>query len=242
MRRPDDRFAPAPDGLARPDPLAGGDGPGGLAGLVAAVATDLATRRDELNRLDGIAGDGDLGLTVSTAAAALLELAPALAELAEAEAIRRCGREVASKAPSTGGTLLAFALMAAGKAEVAPDATPLERAAGYAEAAAASIEQRGGVQPGDRTMLDALVPAARALRHAAERGASPAEAVRDAAHAADDGARATSLMAATVGRAGWLADRAKGHEDAGARLIAMAFAAAARHVGVMQQERARPPE
>lgn len=201
-----------------------------LADLVAAVATDLATRRDELNRLDGIAGDGDLGLTVSTAAAALLDLAPSLVGLPEADAIRRCGREVASRAPSTGGTLLAFALMAAGKAEVAADAPPLERAAAYLEAAAASIEQRGGARPGDRTMLDALVPAAHALRHAADRGASAAQAARDAAHAADDGARATASMVATVGRAGWLADRARGQEDAGARLIAMTFAAAARHL------------
>jgi dihydroxyacetone kinase len=52
-------------------------------------------------------------------------------------------------------------------------------------------------------------------------------AAQDAATAADAGARATASMAAKVGRAGWLAERAAGHEDAGARLIAVAFAAAA---------------
>jgi dihydroxyacetone kinase len=200
----------------------------GLVSIVRAIATDLLDRKDELNRLDGVAGDGDLGLTMTTAANALLELAPSLDALQEADAIRRCGTEIARRAPSTGGTLIAFALMAAAKANVAPDAPPLDRAAAYLDAAAASVAQRGHVEPGDRTMLDALRPAADAIREAADTGTDPATALRKAATASDAGARGTAAMAAKVGRAGWLADRAAGHEDAGARLIAVIFGAAAR--------------
>ena len=199
----------------------------GFAALVRGVATDLLERKDELNRLDAVAGDGDLGLTVSTGARALLDLAPSLEDLPEADAIRRCGTEIARRAPSTGGTLLAFALMAAAKAAVAPGDPPVQRAAAYLEAAADTIAQRGQVAPGDRTMLDALRPAADALRAAADRGDDAASAVAAAALAADAGAKATATMAARVGRAGWLADRAAGHEDAGARLVAMALRAAA---------------
>jgi dihydroxyacetone kinase len=202
----------------------------GLVSIVRAIATDLLDRKDELNRLDGVAGDGDLGLTITTAANALLELAPSLESLPEADAIRRCGTEIARRAPSTGGTLIAFALMAAAKAGVAADAPPLERAAAYLDAAAASIAQRGQVEPGDRTMLDALHPATLAMRRAADAGVDAATAAREVAVAADAGARETAAMAAKVGRAGWLADRAAGHEDAGARLIAMSFAAAALRV------------
>jgi len=196
--------------------------------LVVAVATELLGARDELNRLDGVAGDGDLGLTVTNACRALIELAPALAELTEAEAIRRCGTELARKAPSTGGTLIAFALMAAAKAPVEPDAPPVERAAGYLDAAATTVAQRGNVSVGDRTMLDALRPGADAIGAAANAGEGATEAAAAAAKAAGEGATATASMAAKVGRAGWLADRAAGNEDAGARLIAMAFAAAAK--------------
>lgn len=207
------------------------DGPSSaLAELIRAVASDLLDHRDELNRLDGVAGDGDLGLTVSTAAKALIELVPILATLPEAEAIRRCGTEIARRAPSTGGTLIAFALMAAAKAAPAADGSPVERAAAYLEAAATSVAARGNVAPGDRTMLDALRPAADAVRQGAENGAGPVEVARSAANAAEAGAEATASMAARVGRAGWLADRAAGHEDAGARLVALAFAAAAGHV------------
>jgi len=199
-----------------------------VATVVVAVATQLLETRDELNRLDGVAGDGDLGLTATNASRALIELAPSLAELPEADAIRRCGTEIARKAPSTGGTLIAFALMAATKAEVAPDATAAQRIAGYLDAAAGSIAQRGQVTAGDRTMLDALAPAADAARRAAATGGNPSNLAREAASAAAAGAAATATMAAKVGRAGWLADRAAGHEDAGARLVAMAFAAAAK--------------
>ncbi|MEO8273856.1 MAG: DAK2 domain-containing protein [Chloroflexota bacterium] len=202
----------------------------GLVRLVEAVATELLNHRDELNRLDGIAGDGDLGLTVSAACRALLELAPSLVDLPEADAIRKAGTEIARRAPSTGGTLAAFALLAAAKAGVSPDAALLERAAGYLEAASASIAQRGQVGLGDRTMLDALAPATAAIRAASARGDGVATAQLDAARAADAGASSTASMAAKVGRAGWLADRAAGHEDAGARLVALAFAAAAAHL------------
>ena len=202
-------------------------GPGaGFAALLVAAAEALSEHRDELNRMDGVAGDGDLGLTVAAGAAALVALAPSLTDLPEAEAIRKAGMEIARRAPSTGGTLIAFGFLAAAKAGVDPDAPVLERAAAYLDAAADAIAERGGVAPGDRTMLDALRPAADAIRTAADAGSSIAEASDAAARAAADGASATASMDAKVGRAGWLADRASGHVDAGAHLVALAFEAA----------------
>lgn len=195
--------------------------------LVRAVAATLPEHRDELNRLDGVAGDGDLGLTVTTACRALLELVPTLEGQPEAAAVRACGMEIAKKAPSTGGTLIAFALMGAARAPVDPGVPGVERAAAYLEAAAATIAQRGQVAAGDRTMLDALQPSAEALRAAVAADLGGPAAARAAADAADAGAAATQAMAAKVGRAGWLADRAAGNEDAGARLVALAIGAAA---------------
>jgi dihydroxyacetone kinase len=223
-----------------PETAGGGlAGPTGaaLAGLIRVVAADLLERKDELNRLDGVAGDGDLGLTVTTGARALLDLAASLETMPEADAIRRCGTEIARRAPSTGGTLIACGLLAAAKAAVDPAAGGVARAAAYLEAAADSIAQRGQVAPGDRTMLDALGPAADAMRAATDGGDDAGIALEKAARAADAGAKATATMVAKVGRAGWLADRAAGHEDAGARLVAMAVDAAARAVTTSS----RPP-
>ena len=74
--------------------------------VVVAVAGGLTDARDLLNRLDGAAGDGDLGLTASRAAEALVELAPTLAGLPASEALKAIGMALARRSPSTGGTLI----------------------------------------------------------------------------------------------------------------------------------------
>jgi phosphoenolpyruvate---glycerone phosphotransferase subunit DhaL len=199
-----------------------------LSAILSAVATALVDARDELNRLDGIAGDGDLGLTASRAAEALLELAPTVDDMDPRAAAKALGMTLARRAPSTGGTLIAFACLAAAKTDLPADGSDLEVVTTLREASRAEMATRGKVAPGDRTMLDALGPAVDSFRAAVEERQSAAGAVRAAADAADLGAAATAGMEATTGRAGWLADRARGHEDAGARLVAVVFAAAAR--------------
>ena len=199
--------------------------------VVAAVAAALVEARDRLNELDGAAGDGDLGLTAGRAAEALVEIAPTLDGLEPAAAARAIGMALARRAPSTGGTLIAFACLAAGKVDASGLAPGLRALAALLEAARDEVATRGKVAAGDRTMLDALAPAAAAVRASADAGGTIAAALADAATAADAGAIATADMAATTGRAGWLADRARGHEDAGARLVAIVFAAAAGAAG-----------
>ena len=195
--------------------------------IVAAVAARLRDARDELNRLDGIAGDGDLGLTAGRAADALDEIAPTLSADDPAGAARAIGMALAKRAPSTGGTLVAFACLAAAKVEPTATGGGVATAAALLGAARDEIARRGKVAEGDRTMLDALAPAVAALEAAATNGATPRDAAAAAARAADEGARATAGMEATTGRAGWLADRARGNEDAGARLVAIVLEAAA---------------
>jgi dihydroxyacetone kinase-like protein len=145
--------------------------------------------------------------------------------------LTRCGSEVARKAPSTAGTLLATGFLRAGRAarDVVAGESPVARAARLLAAAQQGIEERGKAAAGDRTLLDALAPAVAALAEAGAGGLGPGEALARAAAAADEGARATREMRAKVGRASWLADRAQGHEDAGARLVALFFASAAQH-------------
>ena len=209
----------------QPEPSAG------LAELLAHVADTLAGHRDALNRLDGVAGDGDLGLTVTQAAEAIVGIAPGIRALPAPEAIRAVGTEIARKAPSTSGTLVAFAFLAAARAGEIEDESTAARAILYLQAATESIALRGKVSVGDRTMLDALAPGVDAFRSAIGAGEPIADAAKAAAIAADEGAKATAAMTPTVGRAAWLVERAKDHEDAGARLVALAFDAAATYLG-----------
>ena len=195
--------------------------------VLVAIAAALTAARDQLNELDGAAGDGDLGLTASRAAEALVEAAPTLAGATATDALKTIGMTLARRAPSTGGTLIAFACLAAARVEPRPAASAETVAADLLDAARDEIAKRGKVAPGDRTMLDALAPAAAAYRSSVEEGGSLGTALAAAAAAADAGARSTVDMEATTGRAGWLADRARGHEDAGARLVAIVFASIA---------------
>lgn len=202
-----------------------------LTDLLVAVSASIADERDVLNRLDGVAGDGDLGVTATLAAAAIALAAPEARQLPTTGALRRIGTEIARGAPSTAGTLVAFAFLAAGRVGGAEaESVPSTGAIDYLEAAERSIAERGKVAAGDRTMLDALSPAVAAWKAAIRLGDPTPAAARAAADAANLGAVATASMTATVGRSAWLGERARGHEDAGARLVAMAFEAAARHL------------
>lgn len=201
----------------------------GLLEALRSISEELRKRADELNELDGWAGDGDLGVTVSTAAGVVLGLLPRLGEATVQGVLAQCGMAVAREAPSTAGTLIAAGLLRAAQAasEAKGDAATLAR---LLEAGQAGIADLGRAEPGSKTMLDALGPATDAASEAATRGESLASAVEAAAAAADMGAKATASMQPRHGRAGWLAQRSIGHEDGGARLVAIVLAAAARSV------------
>jgi dihydroxyacetone kinase len=198
--------------------------------VLARVQDAILVARDELNQLDAAAGDGDLGVTMTAAAQGATALAQRgdLDGKAPAEALRALGMEIARCAPSTSGTLIARGLLQAGR-EASGHAgdPPAAQAAALVRAAIAGIQKAGKAEPGDRTMLDALVPAAEALQHAADDGADLAAALAAAATAADAGARATTDMEPKVGRASWIADRARGHVDGGARVVAIIATAVA---------------
>jgi dihydroxyacetone kinase-like protein len=78
------------------------------------------------------------------------------------------------------------------------------------------VQARGKAEPGDKTMVDALVPAVEALRSAQADGVDPAAAARRSADAAEEGMKATIPMEARKGRASYLGPRSVGHQDPGA--------------------------
>ncbi|MDQ6673792.1 MAG: DAK2 domain-containing protein [Chloroflexota bacterium] len=195
------------------------------------IADDIIAAQAELNSLDAVAGDGDLGLTMTTAAEAVKALLPELEGMELDAALKRCGAELARKAPSTSGTLFGTALLRAGAAaghESFSTEAPVAKVARLVAAAAEGIQQRGKAKPGDKTVLDALVPARDALVRASGEGLDLQSALQQAAEAARAGAEETRGLQPRVGRASWLADRSEGHEDGGAHLVALVFASATR--------------
>jgi dihydroxyacetone kinase-like protein len=83
------------------------------------------------------------------------------------------------------------------------------------------VVQRGRAERGEKTMVDALAPAVEAFQAALADGRDGAEALREAAAAAERGAEATVQMVARKGRASYLGERSVGHQDPGATSSAL---------------------
>jgi dihydroxyacetone kinase len=201
--------------------------------VLESVRQAVENAREELNRLDALAGDGDLGVTMMAAstAAAALSARGELDGKAPAAALRMLGMELASSAPSSSGTLFARGLLQAGReAENRPNDPPVAQAATLVRAGIEGIERAGKAQQGDRTMLDALIPLLDALQRAADRGELPPAAAMAAAEAANAGAEATRHLEPKIGRAKWIPERAKGNVDGGARAVALIAGAIARTI------------
>ncbi|KVK95571.1 dihydroxyacetone kinase family protein [Burkholderia territorii] len=183
-----------------------------------AVAQALIDNEATLTELDTAAGDGDLGASMHRAAQAILAL-PEAAYGTPAGALAALGTALRRAIAGSSGPFYATALLRASRrvAEAADPAAPSARDwAAALRCAVDAISELGGARAGDRTMLDALVPAADAFDRALDDGRAPADAWAQVVEAAEHGAQRTAGMAPRAGRASYLGERAIGTPDGGA--------------------------
>jgi phosphoenolpyruvate---glycerone phosphotransferase subunit DhaL len=186
----------------------------------------FAEHRQQLTELDAAVGDGDFGISLDRGFTAVQ------AELAAKPPadIRSVFQNVAGilirTMGGTAGPLLGTFFLRAGaacadKSELAPaDVVALF------QAGVEGIQQRGKAALGDKTMLDALLPAVAAMRGAFDAGSGLAEILERGAAAAEAGMRETIAMQARKGRGSYLGERSVGHQDAGATASYLLFKAA----------------
>jgi len=202
-------------------------------GLALKGAADaLLAAEDRLSALDRAVGDGDLGASLARGASTVLEALPGLPMDDPAATLEGLGRSIQAAVGGTSGPLYAVLLLRAGaRMRGADSADPAAWSAALAAGCSGVIEL-GGAGRGDRTMLDALLPAADALTEAADAGlTAPGPLLRAAAVAAAAGAAATADLAPRRGRSSYLGDRALGHVDPGAEAVALWLRAAADALG-----------
>lgn len=183
-----------------------------------AVHNVISENAGMLGDLDAVAGDGDHGIGMTRGSGAAADIAEELAAAGGGAqtVLAGAGARWSENAGGASGALWGAALTAAGN--VLGDQLPVAPAA-HADAVEAFIEaiaRLGGGQEGEKTMIDAQVPFAAALRSAIESGFIPTEAWRKAAPVAVAAAVATAGMRPTLGRARVLAERSVGHADPGA--------------------------
>lgn len=197
--------------------------------LIRHLAGVMQAEKDRLTELDAQMGDGDLGVTLAGGFQAMADASTAWEGLSCSEILRESGTTIASAA-GTIGTLLSFAFLNAArvsteKTGLGPVDIPL-----LLSAAVDSIQKRGRAQPGQKTMLDALVPATEAARKAVQQGRPLDEVLAACAQAASQGAEATRQMVSTQGRGRWFQQRSIGLVDPGAVAIATLLQACADYV------------
>lgn len=182
-----------------------------------AVALELNSKKFE--DLDAAAGDADLGITARKIAEGIRAANDLLTGDLKSD-LMLIGKEISKFAPSTFGTLFATGFIRA-SAAVSVDDDALANTRKSFQAAFDGISARGKAALGERTLLDALHPAIEALNSASDLKSG----LSQAAIAARSGATATANMMPKHGRAGWIGERAKGIEDAGANVVAVVFEA-----------------
>ena len=189
----------------------------GVLGWLEVCATRLGGQVSALNRLDAAIGDGDHGTNMDRGFRAVRRRVLAgEAERPIDEVCRDTGMALLSTVGGAAGPLYGtFFLRMAVAAGPAGELTGSELCAALA-AAVDGVRQRGRAEPGDKTMVDALLPAVDACAAALAGGAAAAGALAAAADAADAGCMATIPMVARKGRASYLGDRSRGHQDPGA--------------------------
>ncbi|QKV97434.1 dihydroxyacetone kinase subunit L [Streptomyces sp. NA02950] len=184
-----------------------------LSAAAASVTRDAA----RLTELDSAIGDADHGTNMQRGFAAVTEALDKERPGSPGATLILAGRQLISKVGGASGPLYGTLLRRAGKAlGDAEEITP-QQLTDALRAGADAVAQLGGAAPGDKTMLDALLPAVEAL---AAGGSFAA-----AAEAAEKGALATTPMLARKGRASYLGERSIGHQDPGAASSALIVAA-----------------
>jgi len=185
---------------------------------ISASAVALGKEEQRLGDLDAAIGDGDHGANMRRGFDAVVKKLDG-AEPADLGALfKTVGMTLLStvggaSGPLYGGFFLDFGKRGAGSPEWDAPALAEALAGGLAD-----IQKRGKAEAGDKTMVDALLPAVAALRAG---GNDLAAATRAAAAAARDAATKTAPLLARKGRASYLGERSIGHEDPGANSLAL---------------------
>jgi phosphoenolpyruvate---glycerone phosphotransferase subunit DhaL len=189
---------------------------GQVDGWIRAFSAAIAENKEYLTELDSAIGDADHGINMNRGMQAVLGKLEGSSQSDVGALLKTVGMTLVSTVGGASGPLygtlfLQMGTSAAGKTELSGQDWADALAAGVA-----GVQRRGKAELGDKTMIDALVPAVEALRSSLAGGATAGEALHRSAEAARDGMTATIPLVARKGRASYLGERSADHQDPGA--------------------------
>jgi dihydroxyacetone kinase-like protein len=194
---------------------------------VQTYAQVIADNRTYLTELDAAIGDADHGANMDRGFKAVLAKLPSLTEKDITTLLKTIGMTLLSSVGGAGGPLFGTLFIQAGQAATGKAELTLSDWAAMLDAATNGVINRGKAAVGDKTMVDALVPAVQALKEALGANLSLPDALLRSAQAAERGLQSTLPLVARKGRASYLGERSAGHLDPGATSTWLLLKAAA---------------
>jgi phosphoenolpyruvate---glycerone phosphotransferase subunit DhaL len=182
---------------------------------IAILATTIADQADYLTQLDSAIGDADHGVNLNRGFAAVVEALDGYEATTVGEVLVKVGTTLISRVGGASGPLYGSAFRAMGK-ELSESTCDGAQLVAALRAGLEALQKLGAAVPGDKTIVDAYLPAIEAFEGALGAGSGLAAATRAAEGAAQEGMQATVPMQARKGRASYLGPRSVGHQDPGA--------------------------
>ena len=195
--------------------------------VVRTIATVAVDNEKYFGDLDAVVGDGDFGYSMARGFELVLQGWDGFDRTDIGTFLKKVAVVITSRIGGTSGPIWGTAFLRAGAAAGAADRLSPDQVVAMLRAAIAGIMARGKSDVGDKTLLDALVPAVDAVEAAVLEGGTAASALRAAAATARERAEATRPMIAKRGRAAYTGERSIGTLDAGAVAVAVMFEALA---------------
>lgn len=180
------------------------------------IAAKIDSEKDFLTRLDNDIGDGDHGINLARGFSAVVQKLDGLTDKTPGDILKNVGMTLVSTVGGASGPLYGTAFMRLGGAFGEKTEPAFSDFLTGFQSAIDGIRARGRADAGDKTMLDAMIPALEAMT-----GKDPSAAWKAGAEAAWKGVEYTKTIAAKKGRASYLGDRSIGHQDPGATSFAM---------------------
>ena len=180
------------------------------------TATVLNENKDYLTQLDSAIGDADHGTNMDRGFRKVAEKLPTVADKDIGNILKTVGMTLISSVGGASGPLYGTFFQRGGMAADAREELSADELVTVLQGAVDGVQARGRAQPGDKTMMDALLPAMAALRAGVTAGKDSLGAMEDAVAAAEQGMKDTIPLQARKGRASYLGERSIGHQDPGA--------------------------
>ncbi|EGD50560.1 dihydroxyacetone kinase, L subunit [Thermoanaerobacter ethanolicus JW 200] len=189
----------------------------GVLKIVDKIVEVIKENKEYLTQLDAAIGDADHGINLDRGFDAVKQKLTTLPETTDIGTIlKTIGMTLVSTVGGASGPLYGTAFMRAGQVVQGKNELSEEDIVKIFEAALDGIKQRGKAEAGDKTMIDSIEPAYKALKDSLENNIALPEALNRAANAAKEGMEYTKNISARKGRASYLGERSIGHLDPGA--------------------------